>query len=113
MGVAEKANQDVLFSGAFTAISQLLEEFTGANMNLKELRLDRMRMLIKSLPNELSVVLIVDKSTTFFKQSLNLFSNKIQDLLKDEKILLGSIEKFIPEITKLTTELFGDIFDKI
>jgi hypothetical protein len=63
---------DLLFSGALKAISSLLGELTGSDQELREIHLDKITLLVGSASNrELSMVLMVDNSTKFFRDAFN------------------------------------------
>jgi len=74
------ADQDILFSGALNAISTLILEFTGTEHTIEEIFFKNLLMMIKQ-SKDLSVVLVADQSTLFFREALESFSNQLHNFI--------------------------------
>ena len=74
-------DREVLFSGALTAISSLISEFTGnISQEVKEITLNGLIIMISSVMVQekgYSVVLLTKKSTIFYRDSLKKFTTNI------------------------------------
>lgn len=79
----ERGGQEVLFSGAIKSISFLLSEFTGSNKVVREIFLEDMVMIVKTLPNNSSVILLSNKSTKFLRNAINEFSSQVSSLVEE------------------------------
>lgn len=79
----ERGGQEVLFSGAIKSISFLLSEFTGSNKVVREIFLEDMVMMVKTLPNNSSVVLLCNKSTKFLRNAVDKFSLQVSSLSEE------------------------------
>ncbi len=97
----------ILFSGALKAISSLLKEFTGVDQEVKEIRLANTYLIIKSISDSLSCVLITDKSTKFFNEALTRFSKKLQKVAENIVPEIVPDDTVIKEIDDLVENLFG------
>ncbi len=79
----DRTGQEILFSGALKSISYLLSEFTGSNKMVEDISLEGMMMMIKSISKDYSAVLMVDRSTKFFRNAINTFSELIKPLVEE------------------------------
>ena len=75
-------DEDVLFSGALSALSTLIMEFTGTQHSIEEIFFKNLLMMIKQA-KEFSVVLIADQSTYFFKEALESFCKQLYEKVPD------------------------------
>ncbi|TXT64180.1 MAG: membrane protein of unknown function [Promethearchaeota archaeon] len=77
-------DMDILFTGALKAVSSLLGELTGADQELKEIRLNKMNLLVgRTSDNQLTLVLLVDKSTKFFREAFSQVQKKVLSKIGD------------------------------
>ncbi|WP_371806028.1 hypothetical protein [Candidatus Lokiarchaeum ossiferum] len=69
-------NSDLLFSGALNAVGKIFGELTGNLQNrLDEMVFDNIHLLIEQIPDtELSVILLMEKSTVFYKEAIKNFA---------------------------------------
>ena len=93
-------DQDILFSGALNAISSLILEFTGTEHTIEEIFFRNLLMMIKQ-SKDLSVVLVADQSTLFFREALESFSKKLHESIPD----IDSKNLFSEEQRNFTTML--------
>jgi hypothetical protein len=92
----EDDSKNILFSGAFTAIGSLLNEFTGVESNLKEIVLDDWKILIRTLKSDKFLLLISSVSTVAIRQSLTLLSREFDSVFtsfNNAYLENGDIEK--------------------
>ncbi len=95
-------SQDILFSGALKAISNLFSEFTGKmDQALKEVTLESVVVMANQIANQrFLTVLLVDQSTRFFQEA---FENTTQqlDLLVSNFELHPGKTLLIPQIKSI------------
>ena len=79
---ADFDDKNLIFSGAIQAVSSLLIELTGAKQVLKEIVLDNTTLLVKPTRNkQYSILLLVDRPTFYHVEALEVFSDKIFDVV--------------------------------
>jgi len=99
-------DQELLFSGALRAISILLEEFTGTNHTIEEIFFGNLLMMIKQC-KDLSIVLVADKSTLFFREALESFSNQLYKTIPDIDNTLNFTTEQTKKASLLLEQQFG------
>ena len=79
-------DREILFSGALTAISSLITQFTGnESQEVKEITLNGLIIMVSSIKvqeNNYSVVLLTKKSTVFYRDSLKKFTKNIPMIIE-------------------------------
>ncbi len=75
-------NSDLMFSGALNAVGKIFGELTGDLQNLlKEMVLENIHLLIEPIPGtDLSALLIMDKSTLFYKEAIKNFAINFEEI---------------------------------
>lgn len=98
------SDQEILFSGALKAVSTLIGEFTGAgDMSLREIVLDNSVMMVSRIQGtEVNVVLLADKSTQYFRDALQMFTQQIQVLVNEDST---PTNPFAKEQVKVANEI--------
>lgn len=103
-------NQDILFSGAFQAISTLIGEFLGnAHLSIREIVLDQNIFIIKTFQHKeqvVSIILVTTRSTRFFRDALESFQRNFQELFGDR----GDLMNFTSGELKMTNALLQEAF---
>ena len=99
-------DQELLFSGALRAISILLEEFTGTNHTIEEIFFGNLLMMIKQC-KDLSIVLVADKSTLFFREALESFSKQLYSTIPDIDNTLNFTKEQTKNASLLLEQQFG------
>lgn len=79
-------DREILFSGALTAVSSLITEFTGnTSQEVREITLNGLIIMVSSIKvqeNNYSVVLLTKKSTVFYRDSLKKFTKNIPMIIE-------------------------------
>ncbi|MDH5401504.1 MAG: hypothetical protein OEZ01_01550 [Candidatus Heimdallarchaeota archaeon] len=72
-------DEEILFSGGFRAISLLLSEFFGKELEIHEIKLNSVDLLINPIDKEFYVIMITGKSTIIAKEMLKFYSIQFQN----------------------------------
>jgi hypothetical protein len=99
-------DQELLFSGALKAISILLEEFTGTNHTIEEIFFGNLLMMIKQC-KDLSIVLVADKSSIFFREALESFSKQLHKTIPDIDTIFNFTKEQTTRASLLLEHQFG------
>ncbi len=97
---------EILFSGAISAVSTLMKEFVGQKEDLKEIKLNNTKFIIDRINNKVSIILIIDKSTKANRELLREFVKYLEKIFEN-KI---PIEMFTTDQIKITNSLVKEIF---
>lgn len=105
-------DKEILFSGALSAISSLISEFTGSTSHeVKEITLNGLIIMISSVKvqeKRYSVVLLTKKSTIFYRDSLKKFTKNIPLIIgQNIKRNYGFTVDQIKNTNKLLESSFG------
>lgn len=78
-------SNEVLFSGALKSISLLLSESSGTSEEslVEEIVMSDMKLMVQTIGSGFSIVLMVNKSTRFFRDALLRFSESMVDLVQE------------------------------
>jgi hypothetical protein len=99
-------DQELLFSGALRAISILLEEFTGTNHTIEEIFFGNLLMMIKQC-RDLSIVLVADKPSIFFREALESFSKQLHKTIPNIDKTLNFTKEQTEKASILLEHQFG------
>ncbi|MCG3222859.1 MAG: hypothetical protein H7647_00215 [Candidatus Heimdallarchaeota archaeon] len=99
-------DQELLFSGALKAISILLEEFTGTNHTIEEIFFGNLLMMIKQC-RDLSIVLVADESSIFFREALESFSKQLHKTIPDINQIFNFTKEQTTKASLLLEHQFG------
>lgn len=109
-------SQDVLFSGALKAISNLFSEFTGKmDQALKEVTFESVVVMANQIANQrFLAVLLVDQSTRFFQEAFENTTQQLDLLVSNFKLHPGKTLA-IPDIMAIDKTIernFGGGFQR-
>ncbi len=103
-------DQEILFSGALKAISTLFGEFTGQiDQNIKELHLDNIIVMGNRIDKEISIILLTERSTRFFREGLDKLTKQLATFFAgidlDPNVSIS--KHYINNLNKLVEDNFG------
>ncbi|UYP45421.1 hypothetical protein NEF87_001706 [Candidatus Lokiarchaeum ossiferum] len=101
-------NSDLLFSGALNAVGKIFGELTGNLQNhLEEMVFNNIHLLIEQIPDtDLSVILLMEKSTVFYKEAIRNFALNFKHIGEIESNLRLDKDQ-TKEANRKVREFFG------
>lgn len=103
----EYENKQILFSGALKAISNLIHEFVGEEKEIKEIAFEELKLLLKPLGDNLSIVLVTDISSKYFIEALEGFKEDMGKIISSISTDINVKKDEVEKINCIVEDNFG------